>query len=199
MLFAKDVLSRKPGATILFDIKSTRNLSPWIKQHGGHSEMCKTGHSFIKARMKETGAELAGEMSGHFFFKERWYGFDDGLYAGSRLLEILSQSNAQEDIFDSLPDSVSTPEINIPMPEGEPSKFIKLLQDKAEFPDAKEICILDGLRVEYSDGFGLIRASNTTPVLVLRFEADSHDALIRIQDSFRSIMDQFSPKTGLTF
>ncbi|MDE3020634.1 MAG: phosphomannomutase/phosphoglucomutase [Pseudomonadota bacterium] len=199
MLFAKDLLSRKPGATILFDVKSTRNLSPWIRHHGGNSEMCKTGHSFIKARMKETGAELAGEMSGHFFFKERWYGFDDGLYAGCRLLEILSLSNDAETIFNTLPDAVSTPEINIPMLEGEPSKFIRKLQDKAVFPGADDICRLDGLRVEYPDGFGLIRASNTTPVLVLRFEADSLSALTEIQDSFRAVMAQFSPDKELVF
>ncbi|HVC49340.1 MAG TPA: phosphomannomutase/phosphoglucomutase [Burkholderiales bacterium] len=199
MLFAKDLLSRKPGATVLFDVKSTRNLSPWIRHHGGDSEMCKTGHSFIKARMKETGAELAGEMSGHFFFKERWYGFDDGLYAGCRLLEILSLSNDAETIFNTLPDAVSTPEINIPMLEGEPSKFIRKLQDKAVFPGANDICTLDGLRVEYPDGFGLIRASNTTPVLVLRFEADSLSALTEIQDSFRAVMAQFSPDKELVF
>ncbi|MDE3208780.1 MAG: phosphomannomutase/phosphoglucomutase [Pseudomonadota bacterium] len=199
MLFAQDVLKRKPGSNILFDVKSTRHLFPWIRQHGGTPEMCKTGHSFIKARMKETQAELAGEMSGHFFFKERWYGFDDGLYAGARLLEILSYAKNKNGFFEALPDAFSTPEINMPMPEGKSAHLIETLRAQAIFPDAQNICAIDGLRVEYTDGFGLIRASNTTPVLVLRFEADTLSALNRIQDSFRSIIKQFSPETRLTF
>lgn len=188
MLYAADVLARNPGATIIYDVKSTRNLEGWIRAHGGKPLLWKTGHSLIKAKIKETGALLAGEMSGHVFFKERWYGFDDGLYAGARLLEYLSHQANIEDTFASLPDSLSTPELNIKMQEGEPHKLIAALQQKAVFPGSEKVIDIDGLRVEYADGFGLMRPSNTTPVIVLRFEADTEEALVRIQASFRQIL-----------
>lgn len=188
MLFAGDVLSRNAGAKIIYDVKSTRNLAPWIRDLGGEPIMARTGHSFIKAKMKETGAALAGEMSGHVFFKERWYGFDDGLYAGARLLEILSQVDNPSAVLNALPNSVSTPELNIKMQEGEHYALIDRLQASARFDGAREIITIDGLRVEYPDGFGLARASNTTPVIVLRFEADSAEALARIQNDFRRVI-----------
>jgi phosphomannomutase/phosphoglucomutase len=198
LLFAEDVLKRQPNATIIYDVKSTRNLAPWITARGGIPTMWKTGHSLIKAKMKETGAALAGEMSGHLFFKERWYGFDDGLYAGARLLEILSQFDDPSAVLNALPDSVSTPEQHIHMQEGEPHALIATLQQTAIFEDAKVVTI-DGLRVEYADGFGLMRASNTTPVIVLRFEADDAIALKRIQDCFRSVILAVAPNVTLPF
>ncbi|MDR2016702.1 MAG: phosphomannomutase/phosphoglucomutase, partial [Burkholderiales bacterium] len=186
MLFAADVLKRVPGATIIYDIKSTRLLKPWIHQHGGVPLMWKTGHSLIKAKMKETGARLAGEMSGHTFFGERWYGFDDGLYAGARLLEILSQHDDASAVLNALPDSLSTPELALTCArEGDQHAVISRLQKEARFADAKETIHIDGVRVEYADGFGLVRASNTTPTVVLRFEADNEAALRRIQHDFR--------------
>ncbi|MDR2710868.1 MAG: phosphomannomutase/phosphoglucomutase [Burkholderiales bacterium] len=186
MLFAADVLKRVPGATIIYDVKSTRLLNPWIRERGGAPLMCQTGHSFVKAKMKETGAQLAGEMSGHTFFGERWYGFDDGLYAGARLLEILSQHADPSAVLNALPDSTSTPELALACArEGDQHALIARLQKEARFPDAKEIILIDGLRVEYEDGFGLARASNTTPTVVLRFEADNDKALQRIQRDFR--------------
>lgn len=188
MLFAADVLSRNPGAEIIFDVKSTRNLFGWIREHGGKPLLGKTGHSLVKAKMKETGALLAGEMSGHVFFKERWYGFDDGLYSGARLLEILSRFADPSATLNGLPDAVSTPELHIKLQEGENHALIARLGKEARFTDAKEIITIDGLRVEYADGFGLMRASNTTPVIVLRFEADDAAALKRIQDDFRRVL-----------
>lgn len=199
MLFADDVLSRNPGAEIIFDVKSTRNLFSWIRARGGRPLLWKTGHSFIKAKMRETGALLAGEMSGHVFFKERWYGFDDGLYAGARLLEYLSRQADINATLHALPDTVNTPELNIKMAEGEHYALMDRLQRSATFPDAKEIITLDGLRVEYADGFGLARPSNTTPVIVLRFEADNADALARIQQDFRSVLHAAAPELVLPF
>lgn len=198
LLFAEDVLKREPGATIIYDVKSTRHLAPWIQARGGKPLMWKTGHSLVKAKMKETAAALAGEMSGHIFFKERWYGFDDGLYAGARLLEILSQSSDASAVLNALPDSVNTPEQHIEMQEGEPHALIAKLQKVAKFDDAKVIKI-DGLRVEYSDGFGLMRPSNTTPVIVLRFEADNEAALNRIQARFRDVILAAAPHVQLPF
>ena len=198
LLFAEDVLKREPGATIIYDVKSTRNLAPWIKARGGIPLMWKTGHSLVKAKMKETGSALAGEMSGHVFFKERWYGFDDGLYSGARLLEILSQFDDPSAVLNALPDSVSTPEQHINMKEGEPHTLIAHLQKTAKFDNA-EVITIDGLRVEYADGFGLMRPSNTTPVIVLRFEADNATALNRIQDSFRSVLLAAAPDVKLPF
>ncbi len=190
MLYAQDVLSRNPGAKIIFDVKSTRLLSPWIKEHGGEPIMEKTGHSFIKSSMKKNGALLAGEMSGHTFFKERWFGFDDGMYTGCRLLEILSRSDNPSAVLNALPESNSTPELNIHLPEGSNGhQVIEELAKTAQFKDAQDIITIDGLRVEFADGFGLMRASNTTPVLVLRFEADTPEALARIQNEFKTVLE----------
>ena len=185
MLYSADVLKRKPGALIIYDIKSTTNLESYIKNLGGVPLMWKTGHSFIKAKMKETGAELAGEMSGHIFFKERWFGFDDGLYSAARMLEIISQHDESTSaIFEALPDSFNTPELQINFDEGQHYKFMNKFIDQAEFEDA-EIITIDGLRVNYAEGWGLIRPSNTTPCLVLRFEANNEDTLAEIQNTFR--------------
>jgi len=199
MLFAADVLSRNPGAEIIYDVKSTRLLAPWIERHGGRPLMWKTGHSFIKAKLAETGAPLAGEMSGHTFFKERWYGFDDALYAGARLLEILSRSHDASGVLNSLPDAPSTPELQWKLAEGEPHALIATLQAAKPFPNAARILTIDGVRAEYADGFGLARASNTTPVIVLRFEADTQDALKRIQQEFRAALQPLKPGAALPF
>jgi phosphomannomutase / phosphoglucomutase len=199
MLFADDVLSRNPGAEVIFDVKSTRNLFDWIRSRGGKPTLWKTGHSFIKAKMKESGALLAGEMSGHIFFKERWYGFDDGMYAGARMLEYLSKQADPNATLKSLPDTVNTPELQIRMAEGEHYALMERLQKTARFPDAREVITLDGLRVEYADGFGLARPSNTTPVIVLRFEADSQEAIRRIQDDFRRVIQEQAPDLELPF
>lgn len=199
MLFAADVLSRNAGAEIIFDVKSTRNLFPWIRNHGGKPTLWKTGHSLVKAKMKETGALLAGEMSGHVFFKERWYGFDDGLYAGARLLEILSKVADSGETLNALPDAVCTPELHIHTAEGVNHSLLARLQKEARFTDAKDIITIDGLRVEYADGFGLMRPSNTTPVIVLRFEADDAAGLCRIQDDFRRVLLTAAPDLSLPF
>jgi len=185
MLYSADVLKRKPGALIIFDIKSTSNLESYIKNLGGEPLMWKTGHSFIKAKMKETGAELAGEMSGHIFFKERWFGFDDGLYSAARMLEIVSQHDeTSSELFETLPDSFNTPELQIDFEEGEHYKFMTKFIDKAKFENADTLTI-DGIRVNYAEGWGLIRPSNTTPCLVLRFEANDENTLASIQNTFR--------------
>jgi len=199
MLFAADVLSRCPGQQIIYDVKCTRLLAPWIRQHGGEPLMWMTGHALVKAKLKETGAPLAGEMSGHVFFKERWFGFDDGLYAGVRLLEILSRSNDPSAVLKALPNSSSTPELNIKMNEGEPFTLLDDLKRDARFEGAREIITIDGLRVEYADGFGLARPSNTTPVVVLRFEADNQAALERIQADFRRVLNAARPGLALPF
>jgi phosphomannomutase / phosphoglucomutase len=188
MLFARDVLSRQPGATIIYDVKCTGHLKGQILDAGGSPMMWRTGHSLIKAKMRETGAELAGEMSGHFFFKERWYGFDDGIYAGARLLEILAgdlDGRTPEQIFATCPKGVSTPELKVEMAEGEHYRFIEKFREKAQFGDATLITI-DGVRADWPDGWGLVRPSNTTPILVLRFDADNEEALKRIKDTFRA-------------
>lgn len=185
MLFAQDVLARNPSASILFDVKCSRLLPAVIKHYSGQPLMCKTGHSFVKAQLQETGALLAGEMSGHIFFKERWFGFDDGLYAGARLLEILAgQDQPLSELFRKFPDSLNTPELKIPIAEQSKFNFMQALITQADFPLA-EINTLDGLRVDFADGWGLVRPSNTTPCLVLRFEADSKAALTAIQNQFR--------------
>ena len=199
MLFAADVLERNPGALILYDVKSTRNLHAWIVEHGGRPMIWKSGHSLMKAKMRETGALLAGELSGHVFFQERWYGFDDGLYAGARLLEILSRQPDLDACLHALPDTVNTPELQIKMREGEPQALMARLLAIADFSQAREIITLDGLRVEYADGFGLMRASNTTPALVLRFEADDSTALRRIQERFRHLLLAAAPAVQLPF
>jgi len=199
MLFAADVLSRNPGAQIIYDVKCTRLLAPWIERHGGRPLIWKTGHSLIKAKLAETGAPLAGEMSGHTFFKERWYGFDDALYAGARLLEILSRAADGNAVLKALPNAPSTPELNWKLAEGEPHALVAQLQAAKPFPGAKSILTIDGVRVEYTDGFGLARASNTTPVVVLRFEADTEAALARIQQVFRAALQPLKPDAPLPF
>ena len=195
MLFAADVLTRNPGAQIIYDVKCTRNLAPAIRHQGGVPLMWQTGHAIIKAKLKESGAALAGEMSGHMFFKERWYGFDDGLYAGARLLEIISRWPDANWPLKHLPDALSTPELNIKMKEGEPHVLIDKLKADAVrlLPGAIELIGIDGVRAEYADGFGLARASNTTPVVVLRFEADSAAALARIQNEFKRALQSVWP------
>ena len=199
MLFAADVLSRVPGGTIIYDVKCTRLLADWIRRHGGEPLMWNTGHALVKAKLKETGAPLAGEMSGHTFFKERWFGFDDGLYTGARLLEILSRAADANAPLKNLPNSPSTPEINIKMAEGEPFALIDQLKAEGRFDGAEQIITIDGVRVEYADGFGLARPSNTTPVVVLRFEADHPAALERIQQAFRDALRAVWPGIELPF
>jgi phosphomannomutase/phosphoglucomutase len=201
MLFARDVLSRQPGATIIYDVKCTGHLKGQILDAGGSPLMWRTGHSLIKRKMRETGAELAGEMSGHFFFKERWYGFDDGIYAGARLLEILAgdlDGRTPEQIFASCPKGVSTPELKVELAEGEQHRFIESFREKASFGDATLVTI-DGVRADWPDGWGLVRASNTTPVLVLRFDADNAAALERIQQVFREQLLLLDPTLKLPF
>ena len=188
MLFAADVLSRVPGGEIIFDVKCTRNLAKWVRAHGGEATMYKTGHSLLKLEMKRTGAPLAGEMSGHIFFKERWYGFDDALYCGARLLEIVSKSKDANAPLKALPDAISTPELNWQLKEGEPHALVDKIRETGKFEGATEIITIDGVRVEYPDGFGLARASNTTPVIVLRFEGETPAALKRIEEDFRRVL-----------
>jgi len=185
ILFARDILSRHPGGQILYDVKCSRHLAAEIKAAGGEALMWKTGHSFMKSKLKESGALLAGEMSGHIFFQERWYGFDDALYAAARLLEILAASSQPtQAIFAALPDAVNTPELNVTVEEGQPFTLMEALKAQADFGPAT-VYTVDGLRVEYPDAWGLVRASNTTPCLVLRFEGDNQAALKRIQHLFR--------------
>jgi len=199
MLFAADVLERNPGACIIYDVKCTNLLPTHILRYGGSPLMWKTGHSLIKSKMKETEAELAGEMSGHFFFRERWYGFDDGLYAAARLLEILAASSEDADeVFAALPKSVSTPEIKVPVAEGEQFSFIEKFVAQAKFEGAR-ISTIDGLRADWADGWGLVRASNTTPVLVMRFDAKDNEALLRIRSAFRQQLLTVDPSLSLPF
>ena len=201
MLFARDVLSRLPGATVIYDVKCTSHLKGQILDAGGSPLMWRTGHSLIKAKMRETGAELAGEMSGHFFFKERWFGFDDGIYAAARLLEILAgdaDGRTPEEIFATLPQSVSTPELKVAVGEGGPHRFMDQFRAQASFDDAT-LTTIDGVRADWPDGWGLVRASNTTPVLVLRFEADDNNALKRIQQLFRKQLIALDYKLKLPF
>ena len=199
MLLAKDVLARNPGAEIIYDVKSTRLLAPWIERHGGRPLIWKTGHSLIKAKLKETGALLAGEMSGHTFFKERWYGFDDALYGGARLLEVLSREADPNATLKSLPNAPSTPELHWALEEGEPHALVAKLQAARPFPGAARVLTIDGVRVEYADGFGLARASNTTPVIVIRFEADNEAALERIKKDFRAALQPLKPGAPLPY
>jgi phosphomannomutase/phosphoglucomutase len=199
MLYARDVLAARPGGQIIYDVKCTRNLAPWIRRHGGEPLMWRTGHSLIKAKLKETGAPLAGEMSGHVFFNDRWYGFDDGLYTGARLLEILSRSADPSAELDALPDANATPELHIHTAEGENFRLVEALQRNARFDGATEVITIDGVRVEYPDGFGLARASNTTPVVVTRFEADDDAALARIQRAFKAAILAQAPGAKIPF
>ena len=197
MLFAADVLQRNPGAMVIYDVKCTGKLSDYILRHGGSPLMWKTGHSLIKAKMRETGAELAGEMSGHFFFKERWYGFDDGIYSAARLLEILARRSEDADaVFAEIPESISTPEIKVPV--ADPHAFVEKLVANGGF-DGARVTTLDGVRADWSDGWGLVRASNTTPVLVLRFEANTQERLEEVQALFRSRLRAVDPALELTF
>jgi phosphomannomutase / phosphoglucomutase len=203
MLLAKDVLSRNPGAEIIYDVKSTRLLPKYIERHGGRPVIWKTGHSLIKAKLKQSGALLAGEMSGHTFFKERWYGFDDALYTGARLLEVLSKEPDANAALQGLPNAPSTPELQWQLEEGEPHALVAKLQARMEtaspFPSAERIVTIDGVRVEYADGFGLARASNTTPTIVMRFEADNAAALERIKRDFRAALQPLKPNAPLPY
>ena len=199
LLFARDVLSRAPGGTVIYDVKCTGHLAGQIEQAGGRPMMWKTGHSLIKAKMKELDAPLAGEMSGHFFFQERWYGFDDGLYAGARLLEILAgQDQPADELFASLPKGVSTPELKVAMAEGEHYRFMAEFSQDVQFQGAR-ISTIDGVRADWPDGWGLVRCSNTTPCLVLRFDADNPEALPRIQEQFRQRLLARDPTLELPF
>ncbi|MFT4198864.1 MAG: phosphomannomutase/phosphoglucomutase [Pseudoxanthomonas sp.] len=201
MLFAADVLERNPGALVIYDVKCTGKLQGWILRHGGTPLMWQTGHSLIKAKMRESEAALAGEMSGHFFFQERWFGFDDGLYSAARLLEILAaRAETPSEVLDALPDGVSTPEIKVEVPEalGTPHAIVKTFVEQAAF-DGARLSTIDGLRADWDDGWGLVRASNTTPVLVLRFEADDPAALERIRTAFRAQLAAVAPQLPLDF
>ncbi len=199
ILYARDVLSRHPGAEIIYDVKCSRTLDAEIRKAGGRPTMWKTGHSFIKAKLRESGALLAGEMSGHTFFRERWFGFDDGLYTAARLLELLAHDDRDPaQVFAALPDSVNTPELNLRFPEGEHFRVMEELKDAASFPDAR-LTTIDGLRADFPDGFGLVRPSNTTPVLVFRFEGDDRAALERIQERFRELLRRVRPDAELPF
>ena len=199
MLFAKDVLAAKPGAEIIYDVKCSRHLAEQITKFGGRPTMWKTGHSLMKAKLKETGAKLAGEMSGHIFFNDRWFGFDDALYSAARLLEILSKdARSSAEVFADFPDSINTPELNVALEEGENFTFIDSLFKAANFTDGK-ITDIDGMRVDFPNGWGLVRASNTTPSLVIRFEADSEAAMRGIQEQFRQLMQKVKPDIALPF
>lgn len=199
MLYAQDVLKEHPGATILYDVKCTKNLASIIREAGGEPVMCETGHSLVKKRIKSSGAKLAGEMSGHTFFADKWYGFDDALYTAARLLNILSASPLSASaIFEQLPDSVTTPEINVAVPDAEKFDLVARLIENADFPDA-ELITIDGLRVEFPDGWALVRCSNTTPCLVIRFEADSETALKSIQSRFREFLLKYAHDIELPF
>jgi phosphomannomutase len=193
ILFSEDVLSRVPGGHIIFDVKCSQRLAPAIEAAGGVAHIYKTGHSLIKAHMKELDSPLGGEMSGHIFFKERWYGFDDGSYAGARLLEIVSRSPDANVVLNALPTSHSTPELNVACSEGEPHTVVDKLLSMARFDAPARVSTIDGLRVDWPDGFGLIRASNTTPVLVLRFEGHTPEALQRIEYTMLSLLRQAKP------
>jgi phosphomannomutase / phosphoglucomutase len=199
MLFAKDVLAGKPGSEIIYDVKCSRHLPDQIVKYGGRPLMWKTGHSFMKAKLKETGAKLAGEMSGHIFFNDRWFGFDDALYAAARLLQILSEDQrSSSDVFADFPDSINTPELNVELAEGENVTFIEKLFASANFTGGK-ITDIDGMRLDFADGWGLVRASNTTPSLVIRFEADNKVAMENIQAQFRQLMLEVKPDIKLPF
>jgi len=199
MLFAQDVLTRHPGGAILYDVKCTRHIAPWVSAAGGEPLMCQTGHSLVKARMRETGAPFGGEMSGHLFFKDRWYGFDDGLYAGARLLELASRMQDITQTLNALPQSKSTPELQVALAEGENHALVARMQAEAEWPGASQVITIDGVRVEYANGFGLARPSNTTPIVVMRFEADTQEAIEAIQAEFRQAFLAVKPDAQLPF
>jgi len=199
MLFAQDILAHRKGGEIIFDVKCTRQLAPWIRRHGGTPTMWRTGHSLIKAKLKETKAPFAGEMSGHLFFNDRWPGFDDGMYAGARLLEILSRDPDPSAVLNGLPTAVNTPELHLKTAEGENFTLVERLKAGAKFEGADEVITIDGVRVEYKDGFGLARPSNTTPIVVMRFEGDNEAALQRIQKVFGAEIRKIKPDAQLPF
>jgi phosphomannomutase/phosphoglucomutase len=199
MLFAEDILARRQGGEIIFDVKCTRQLAPWIRRHGGTPTMWRTGHSLIKAKLRETQAPFAGEMSGHLFFNDRWPGFDDGLYAGARLLEIVSRHADPSAVLNGLPTAVNTPELHLKTAEGENFSLVDRLKAEGRFDGASEIITIDGVRVEYEDGFGLARPSNTTPIVVMRFEGDDAAALQRIQRAFGTEIRKIKADAQLPF
>ena len=199
ILYARDVLTRCPGQTIIYDVKCSRHVAVAIREAGGVPLMWQTGHSLIKAKLAETGAPLAGEMSGHVFFKDRWYGFDDGLYTGARLLEILSKERDPSATLNDLPNAICTPELQLACAEGEPFALLETIKANAKFPTSESINTIDGVRFEYADGFGLARPSNTTPVVVMRFEADSDEAIKRIQGEFKTALLAAKPDAKLPF
>ena len=200
MLFARDVLSRNPGAEVIYDVKCTRHVAAQVRQHGGQPRMWKTGHSLIKKKMRETGALLGGEMSGHMFLKERWFGFDDGLYNGARLVEILShEAQGADALFAGFPGDLATPELNVTVTDESKFGIIAALQAESDWGSEAEVATLDGVRVDYPRGWGLVRASNTTPVLVLRFEAEDAGELARIQAVFRERLRRVAPELALPF
>ncbi len=200
MLFAEDILKSHPGASIIYDVKCTRCLVPWIKDRGGKPVISCTGHSLVKAKLRETGAPFAGEMSGHLFFNDgRWPGFDDGIYAGARLLEIVSRAENASAVLEALPTAVNTPELQIPMAESANKAFIEKLQKAAKFDDAEDVILIDGVRVEFKDGFALARSSNTTPVVVLRVEGETPEALERIKKRFGDFLLSVDPELKLPF
>jgi phosphomannomutase / phosphoglucomutase len=199
MLFAQDILASRPGGEIIYDVKCTRQLAPWIRQHGGTPTMWRTGHSLIKAKLKETKAPFAGEMSGHLFFNDRWPGFDDGMYAGARLLEIVSRQADASTVLNGLPAAINTPELHLKTAEGENFSLVERLKAEGKFDGADEVITIDGVRVEYSDGFGLARPSNTTPIVVMRFEGDTEAALQRIQQVFGAEIRKIKPDAQLPF
>lgn len=200
MLFAKDILQRHPGERIVYDVKCTRRLVPWVRECGGVPTISCTGHSLVKAKLRETKAPFAGEMSGHLFFNDgRWPGFDDGVYAGARMLEILSREADPSATLEALPTAVNTPELQISMAEGENKRFVARLQKELQFDDAQDVITIDGIRVEWEDGFALARSSNTTPVVVLRLEGDTPEALARISKNFGEALKRVDPTIDLPF
>lgn len=200
ILYAKNVLENNPGAKIIYDVKSTKHLDAMIKQYGGEALMYKTGHSLVKAKIKETGAKLGGEMSGHVFFNDRWYGFDDALYTAARLLELVAQDGRSlDEIFQEVPDSVSTPELKISMADDQKFDFISEMVNKADFGAEAKLNTMDGLRVDFDYGWGLVRASNTTPYLVVRFEADDEAGLKKVQSMFRQLLLSLDAELNLPF
>lgn len=200
MLFAKDILQHHPGERIVYDVKCTRRLVPWVRECGGVPTISCTGHSLVKAKLRETKAPFAGEMSGHLFFNDgRWPGFDDGVYAGARMLEILSREDNPSATLEALPTAVNTPELQISMAEGENKRFVARLQKELQFDDAQDVITIDGIRVEWADGFALARSSNTTPVVVLRLEGDTPEALARISKNFGEALKRVDPTIDLPF
>jgi phosphomannomutase / phosphoglucomutase len=199
MLFAEEILSRNPGATVIYDVKCTTLLAPYIERAGGKPLMWKTGHSLVKAKMREVNAPIAGEMSGHIFFKDRWYGFDDAIYCAARLIEILSKHSDPCAVLEALPAAISTPEMKANCPAGDHHAICQALQENGVFPTATSLNKIDGVRADYADGFGLARPSNTTPVIVLRFEGTTPVAIERIKAEFRLALNSVAPALKIEF